>query len=61
MGYKGYLGSVEFSEENEIFFDRGLGIRSLISYEGDNVKDINYRYYSSGWLLSCGVPSGEGI
>lgn len=43
MGYKGYLGSVEFSEEDEIFFDRGLGIRSLISHEGDNVKDINYR------------------
>ena len=61
MGYKGYLGSVEFSEEHEIFFDRGLGIRSLISYEGDNVKDINYRYYRSGWFLSCGVPSGEGI
>ena len=40
MGYKGYLGSVEFSEEDEIFFDRGLGIRSLISYEGDNVKAL---------------------
>lgn len=39
MGYKGYLGRVEFSEE-EIFFCRGLGIRSLISYEGDNVKDL---------------------
>ena len=39
MGYKGYLGRVEFSEE-EMFFCRGLGIRSLISYEGDNVKDL---------------------
>lgn len=33
MGYKGYLGNVEFSEEDEMFFGRGLGIRSLISYE----------------------------
>ena len=40
MGYKGYLGSVEFSEEDEMFFGKGLGIRSLISYEGDNVKAL---------------------
>lgn len=40
MGYKGYLGSVEFPEEDEIFFCRGLGIRSLISYEVDNVKKL---------------------
>ena len=39
MGYKGYLGSVEFSEE-EMFFCKGLGIRSLISYEEDKVKDL---------------------
>ena len=36
MEYKGYLGSVEFSEEDDIFFGKVLGIRSLISYEGDN-------------------------
>ena len=40
MGYKGYLGNVEFSEEDEMFFGKGLGIRSLISYEGDNVKAL---------------------
>ena len=40
MEYKGYLGSVEFSEEDEIFFGKVLGIRSLISYEGDNAKDL---------------------
>ena len=40
MGYKGYLGSLEFSEEDEMFFGKGLGIRSLISYEGDKVKDL---------------------
>ena len=39
MGYKGYLGRVEFSEE-EMFFCKGLGIRSLISYEEDKVKDL---------------------
>ena len=32
--YKGYVGSVEFSEEDGIFYGKVLGIRSLISYEG---------------------------
>ena len=34
--YKGYVGSVEFSEDDSIF----LGIRSLISYEGENAKEL---------------------
>ena len=40
MEYKGYLGSVEFSEEDEIFFGRVLGIRALISYEGTSAKEL---------------------
>lgn len=38
--YKGYLGSVEFSEEDGIFYGKVMGIRSLISYEGENAKDL---------------------
>ena len=34
MQYKGYVGSVEFSEEDGIFFGKVLGIRSVISYDG---------------------------
>lgn len=37
MEYKGYTGSVEFSE---IFFGRVLGIRSLISYEGHSMDEL---------------------
>ena len=38
--YKGYCGSVEFSEEDGIFFGKVLGIRSLISYEGQNAQEL---------------------
>lgn len=38
--YKGYVGSVEFSEEDGIFYGKVLGIRSLISYEGESVTDL---------------------
>lgn len=47
MGYKGYLGSVEFSEEDEMFFGKGLGIRSLISYEGDNVEALIFAIHDA--------------
>ena len=40
MEYKGYLGSVEFSEKNSLFFGKVLGIRALISYEGTNAHDL---------------------
>ena len=38
--YKNYIGSVEFSEEDGVFFGKVLGIRSLISYEGKNAKEL---------------------
>ena len=40
MEYKGYIGSVEFSEEDEVFFGKVLGIRALISYEGTTAKEL---------------------
>ena len=40
MEYKGYIGSVEFSEADGIFFGKVMGIRSLISYEGTNAKEL---------------------
>ena len=38
--YKGYIGSVEFSESDSLFFGKVQGIRSLISYEGTNATEL---------------------
>lgn len=38
--YKGYVGSVEFSEEDGIFYGKVLGVQSLISYEGESTKEL---------------------
>lgn len=38
--YKDYVGSIEFSEEDKIFYGKVLGIRSLISYEGENATEL---------------------
>ena len=40
MEYKGYIGSVEFSEKDGVFFGSVQGIRSLISYEGTTAKEL---------------------
>lgn len=40
MEYKGYIGSVEFSEADGVFFGQVQGIRSLISYEGTTAKEL---------------------
>lgn len=40
MKYKGYIGSVEFSEEDARFFGKVQGIRALISYEGTDVSSL---------------------
>lgn len=45
--YKGYVGSVEFSEEDTIFYGKVLGIRSLISYEGTTAAELIADFHSS--------------
>lgn len=40
MAYKGYTGSIEFSAEDNVYFGKIIGIRSLISYEGETAKEL---------------------
>jgi predicted HicB family RNase H-like nuclease len=40
MSYKGYFGSVEFSDEDNVFFGRIIGINDRITFEGSDVKSL---------------------
>ena len=40
MEYKGYVGSIEYSDEDNILFGKVQGIRSLILYEGTTVNEL---------------------
>ena len=41
LHYKGYTGSVEFSEEDNRFFGRVLGLkRTGILFEGDSIDSL---------------------
>ena len=40
LSYKGFAGSVEFSEEDNLYFGKILGIKGLISYEGKTYDEL---------------------
>jgi len=40
MSYKGYYGSVHYSDEDQIFHGKLEFIRSLVSYEGTDVRSL---------------------
>jgi predicted HicB family RNase H-like nuclease len=45
--YKGYLGSVHFDSEDEIFYGKIEGIEDLISFEGKSVNEIKKAFVES--------------
>jgi len=40
MEYKGYNGTVEYSDADKVLFGKILGIKSLLSYEGDSLVNL---------------------
>ena len=40
MSYKGYYGSVHYSDEDQIFHGKVEFIRSLVGYEGDSINGL---------------------
>ncbi|MBO4320220.1 MAG: type II toxin-antitoxin system HicB family antitoxin [Treponema sp.] len=45
--YKGYVGSVEFSQDDELFYGKVQGIRSLVSYEGSNATELMEDFHAA--------------
>ena len=40
LEYKGYNGTVEYSAEDSVLFGKVIGIKSLMSYEGQSVEEL---------------------
>ena len=55
MTYKGYIGTVEYSEEDECLFGRIAGISDIITYEGESVAEIRQAFEESvdDYLKHC--------
>lgn len=60
LEYKGYVGCVEFSEQDRIFYGKVKGIHSLISYEGTTINDLTKDFHEAidSYLALC---ESEGI
>lgn len=60
MTYRGYVGSIEISEEDSVVFGRVLGISDLISYEGVSCDELVQDFHDAvdSYLATC---AAEGI
>jgi len=55
LTYKGFIGSVHFSSEDDVFFGKVEGINDLITFEGDSVKELRnaFRYVIDEHISDC--------
>ena len=55
MAYKGYVGSVHYSEEDRLLFGKVEFIRSLVSYEGEDIKSLRGAFEEAvdDYLVLC--------
>jgi len=60
MTYKGYLGSVNYSDKDQVFFGKIEGINGLVNFEGKSVKELTEAFHEAvdDYLAYC---EDEGI
>ncbi|MHB1561680.1 MAG: type II toxin-antitoxin system HicB family antitoxin [Isosphaeraceae bacterium] len=47
MKYKGYTGVVEFDEESSSLYGRVIGLRDVITFQGDSVAEVTQAFQDS--------------
>ena len=47
MTYKGYLGSVAYSEKDQVLFGKIEGINGLVNFEGESVKELTEAFHEA--------------
>ena len=60
LEYKGYLGTVEYSSEDNLLCGEVTGIHGLIMYHGDNLTDLKQDFEAAiDHYLSCCEEAGK--
>lgn len=61
MKYKGYTGTVEYSEKDACLFGRLAGIDDIISYEGESVSEIRQAFHEAvdDYLSDCAATGKQ--
>jgi len=47
LNYKGFIGSVSFSEEDNAFFGKIEGINGLVNFEGESVSELKTAFHDA--------------
>lgn len=55
LKYKGYIGSVAFSEDDNVFFGKIEGIDGLVNFEGESVDELKTAFHEAvdDYLVYC--------
>lgn len=55
LKYKGYIGSVAYSEADKVFFGKIEGIDGLVNYEGESVAELTTAFEQAvdDYLIFC--------
>ena len=55
LTYKGLMGSVQFSADDNIFFGKVEGINDLVTFEGETVQELNdaFHYVVDEHIKDC--------
>jgi len=55
LKYKGYIGSVAYSEPDKVFFGKLEGIDDLVNYEGESVQELTAAFHEAvdDYLIFC--------
>ena len=61
LHYENYTGSVEFSEEDAVFHGKVMGIKALISFEGNSVTALTNDFHKAvdEYLRFCAAKGRE--
>lgn len=60
MSYKGYSARIEYSDEDECFVGRVVGIRDIITFHGDNVGEVRQAFHEAlDFYLETCIERGE--
>ena len=59
--YKGYIGSIEWSESDGLFYGQLLGIETLVLYDGKTIEELKEDFHSAVdfYLDSCELNGTE--
>ena len=47
LTYKGYIGTVNFSDKDNVFFGKIEGIDGLVNFEGESVKELTNAFHQA--------------